>query len=91
MTPLSSNCWVVTIDYSEDGYVKDDDASKINYDDLLKQMQAGVAENNKTRKEKGYPTVTCSAGRRTAALRFAPRINFIGPRNSSSKARPVTR
>jgi uncharacterized membrane-anchored protein len=57
LTPLSSNCWVVTIDYSEDGYVKDDDASKINYDDLLKQMQAGVAEENKTRKEKGYPTV----------------------------------
>ena len=57
MTPLSTNCWVVTIHYSEDGYVKDDDASKINYDDLLKQMQAGVAESNKVRKEKGYPTV----------------------------------
>jgi uncharacterized membrane-anchored protein len=57
MTPISSNCWVVTIDYSEDGYVKDDDASKINYDDLLKKMQAGVAEENKARKEKGYPTV----------------------------------
>jgi len=57
MTPLSTNCWVVTIDYDEDGYVKDDDASKINYDDLLKKMQAGVAESNKIRKEKGYPTV----------------------------------
>jgi uncharacterized membrane-anchored protein len=57
MTPLSTNCWVVTIDYSEDGYVKDDDASKINYDDLLKKMQAGVAESNKARKREGYPTV----------------------------------
>jgi len=57
MTPISSNCWVVTIDYSEGGYVKDDDASKINYDDLLKKMQAGVVEENKARKEKGYPTV----------------------------------
>ena len=57
MTPLDTNGWVVTINYSEDGYVKDDDASKINYDDLLKQMQAGVAESNKVRKEKGYPTV----------------------------------
>jgi uncharacterized membrane-anchored protein len=56
MTPLSSNCWVVTIDYSEDGYVKDDDAGKINYDDLLKQMQKAVEENNKERQEKGYPT-----------------------------------
>jgi uncharacterized membrane-anchored protein len=57
MTPISSNCWVVTIDYSEGGYVKDDDASKINYDDLLKQMQQDVTEENKLRKEKGYPTV----------------------------------
>src|SRR6267142_1129904 len=57
MTPLSTNCWVVTIDYNEDGYVKDDDASKINYDDLLKKMQKGVAESNKVRKQEGYPTV----------------------------------
>ncbi len=57
ITPLSSNAWVVTIDYSEEGFVKDDDASKINYDDLLKQMQQGTAESNKMRKEKGYPTV----------------------------------
>ncbi|HWY29731.1 MAG TPA: DUF2167 domain-containing protein [Candidatus Acidoferrum sp.] len=56
MTPLSSNCWVVTIDYDEDGYVKDNDAGKINYDDLLKQMQKSVEESNKIRREKGYPT-----------------------------------
>jgi uncharacterized membrane-anchored protein len=56
MTPLSSNCWVVTIDYDEDGYVKDGDAGKINYDDLLKQMQKSVEESNKVREEKGYPT-----------------------------------
>lgn len=58
MTPLSSNVWVVTIDYSEDGYVKDTDAATINYDKLLKQMQQGLAEENKTRHEKGYPTIT---------------------------------
>ena len=58
MTPLSTNCWVVTIDYSEDGYVKDDDASKINYDDLLKKMQKGIAANNKARQEQGYPAIT---------------------------------
>ena len=58
LTPISSNCWVVTIDYNEDGYVKDNDASKINYDDLLKKMQAGVAEANKQREAKGYPAVT---------------------------------
>jgi uncharacterized membrane-anchored protein len=58
MTPLDTNCWVVTIDYSEDGYVKDDDASKINYDDLLKQMQKGIAENNVERQKQGYPPIT---------------------------------
>ena len=58
MTPISSNCWVVTIHYSEDGYVKDGDAGKINYDDLLKQMQKGIAENNKAREEHGYPDIT---------------------------------
>jgi uncharacterized membrane-anchored protein len=57
MTPMSSNCWVVTISYDQDGYVKDDDANKINYDDLLKQMQQAVQENNKVRQEKGYPSV----------------------------------
>jgi uncharacterized membrane-anchored protein len=58
MTPVSSNAWVVTIDYSEDGYVKDDDASKINYDDLLKKMQQSISEENKARQEHGYPTIT---------------------------------
>ncbi len=58
MTPLSSNVWVVTVQYTEDGFVKDDEASKINYDDLLKQMQKGIAENNKARSEKGYPAIT---------------------------------
>ena len=53
-----SNRWAVIIEYTEDGFVKDDDASKINYDDLLKQMQKGIAEGNEVRKEKGYPTVT---------------------------------
>ena len=58
LSPLATNCWVVTIDYSEDGYVKDDDAAKINYDDLLKKMQKGIATENKARQEQGYPTIT---------------------------------
>ena len=58
MTPVSSNCWVVTIDYNENGYVKDDDAAKINYDDLLKKMQAGIAENNQARQKAGYPAIS---------------------------------
>jgi uncharacterized membrane-anchored protein len=58
LTPLDSNCWVVTIEYSEDGYVKDGDASKINYDDLLKKMQKGIADENAERQKQGYPAIT---------------------------------
>ena len=58
LTPLSSNCWVVTIDFSDDGYVKDDDAGKIKYDELLKQMQKAIADNNESRKSQGYPAIT---------------------------------
>jgi len=54
--PLSRNNWAVTISYVEDGYVKDSDAAKINYDDLLKQMQTGVKEANQERAKLGYPT-----------------------------------
>lgn len=57
MTPINSNAWVVTIEYNEQGFVKDDDANKINYDDLLQKMQKGVAEENKERQKEGYPTV----------------------------------
>jgi uncharacterized membrane-anchored protein len=55
-TPLDSNCWVVTLSYAGDGYVKDSDANKINYDKLLTQMQKAVHEADKERVQKGYPS-----------------------------------
>lgn len=47
--------WAVIISYEEDGYVKDDDAEKIDYADLLRTMQAGTKEANKERVKLGYP------------------------------------
>jgi uncharacterized membrane-anchored protein len=58
LTPLDSNCWVVTIEYTADGYVKDSDAAKINYDDLLKKMQKGMSDDNVKRQKDGYPALT---------------------------------
>lgn len=55
--PTDPEGWGVVITYEEDGYVKDDDATKINYDDLLKQMKEGTVEANKIREKKGYPPV----------------------------------
>jgi uncharacterized membrane-anchored protein len=55
--PLERGCWLVTIAYSDQGFVKDDDAAHINFDDLLKRMQASTRENNQILTENGYPTV----------------------------------
>jgi uncharacterized membrane-anchored protein len=55
--PTDPDGWGVVITYEEDGYVKDDDAAKINYDDLLKQMKEGTAEANKVREKKGYSAI----------------------------------
>lgn len=90
MTPLSSNVWVVTLSYVEDGYVKDTDASKINYDDLLKDMKKGIAENNKARQEKGYPAITLVGwaatphyDAETHKLYWAKQVKFEGEENDT--------
>ena len=57
-SPLSQTGWGVLITYEGDGHVSDADADTIKYDDLLKDMQAAVLENNVARKEQGYPAMT---------------------------------
>lgn len=51
------SAWFIVIQYDEDGYVKDDDAEKINYADLLKQMQSSISESNEERVKEGYPSL----------------------------------
>ena len=55
---LSENGWAFVITYSEMGYVKDDDADDIDYDELLKQMQKETEDNNSVRKVQGYEPIT---------------------------------
>ncbi len=52
--PFSPNAWAVVISFNEDGYVKDDDASSIDYDKLLAGMKEGVAVESKKRVDAGY-------------------------------------
>lgn len=47
-----SQHWWASIEYADEGYVKDDE--KIDADDLLKQMKEGQDQNNEFRKEKGF-------------------------------------
>jgi uncharacterized membrane-anchored protein len=56
-SPFKSNSWCVVIQYEEDGYVKDNDAEKINYTKLLKEMKEETTKDNKERAKEGYPTV----------------------------------
>jgi len=51
------NAWFIVMQYDEDGYVKDDDAEKINYTDLLKQMQTSISEANEERAKEGYSSL----------------------------------
>jgi len=54
--PFDQDSWCVIIDYSEDGFVSDSDAEKINYSDLLKKMKQGTQAANEERKKNGYPS-----------------------------------
>ena len=55
--PFQSNAWCIVLSFEEDGYVKDDDASKLNYTKLLKQMQEGTRAASAERVKEGYPPI----------------------------------
>ncbi|SDS56980.1 DUF2167 domain-containing protein [Opitutus sp. GAS368] len=55
--PLGGADWAVVLSFSDDGYVKDDDAAKIDYADLLKKMKEDTTGANKERTEAGYPPI----------------------------------
>lgn len=51
------NSWAVVLTYSEDGYVSDAEAAKIDYNELLKTMQEDTAGANEEREAAGYGRV----------------------------------
>src|SRR5690349_16127045 len=51
---LSREGWGIIVTYDEDGYVKDDDAAKIDYSSLLKDMQKATRDANPERLKAGY-------------------------------------
>ncbi|TAJ09756.1 DUF2167 domain-containing protein [Marinilabiliaceae bacterium JC017] len=55
---LSDSSWVFNIEYEEIGYVEDEDASDIDYDDLLEDLQEETEEGNAQREELGYETIS---------------------------------
>ncbi len=55
--PFAEHSYAFVVTFDEMGYVKDEDADKINYDDLLKQIQKEEVEENVTRKKEGYGSI----------------------------------
>jgi len=56
--PLGSDhSWAVLVTFSDEGYVSDEDAHKIDYADLLKDMKEGTHDSNADRKSAGYPSM----------------------------------
>jgi uncharacterized membrane-anchored protein len=52
------NSWAFIITYEELGYVKDDDADEIDYDELLQEMQKDMKGENEEREKNGYEAIT---------------------------------
>lgn len=56
MSPLSTDfSYAVEISYSDEGYIDDEDAKDLDYEDLLEEMQDAMKEANPERKKMGYP------------------------------------
>ncbi len=56
-TPFDENAWAATIRYDEDGYVSDEDADHIDYDELLADMKKGTREASRERVKQGYEPI----------------------------------
>jgi uncharacterized membrane-anchored protein len=55
-TPVDET-WGAVITFDEDGYVSDEDAGKINYGELLQQMQEGTRLASEERVKQGFSTL----------------------------------
>ena len=57
VSPLSQDSWAVVVTYEPDGYVSDKDAEKINYAELLSQMQKAWFQLTRSVRKAGYEPV----------------------------------
>ena len=55
--PMDDHTWGVVIFYNDVGYVSDSDADAINYNELLKSLQADTRQSNAWRQENGFGTI----------------------------------
>ncbi|MES2544324.1 MAG: DUF2167 domain-containing protein [Bacteroidota bacterium] len=54
---MKANSWMFVLSYQADGYVEDDDAAEIDYDELLETMKEDIKVENEERVKGGYEAV----------------------------------
>lgn len=57
VTAFDEESWAAVISYEPMGYVPDDDADSIDYDELLVEMQQDTRDGNEERTKQGYPAI----------------------------------
>lgn len=57
VTAFDDNSWAVTIEYSDDGFVSDEDAADIDYNELLEEVKSDTKEASKERVKQGYESI----------------------------------
>lgn len=82
--------WII-FSYDDSGHVKDDEKDKIDADELLKFRREGIAESNKTRKERGIRELEIVGwamppqyNDTTKTLEWALRIKSLGGQGGES-------
>ncbi len=88
VSPLTAEGWGIVISFDADGYVNDDDAATIDYDKMMKEMQASEAAGNEARKKAGFGAAHLvgwaeppSYDRATHKLYWAKELAFEGNEN----------
>lgn len=54
---LDDSTYAIIISYSEEGYVDDEDAEDLDYDELIETMQEDAQKANPMRIQQGYPSI----------------------------------
>ncbi len=57
LSPFDDGGWAVIVTYIDDGHVDDEDAQKIDYAEMLEEMQEGTRSANEARQDAGYGSV----------------------------------
>jgi uncharacterized membrane-anchored protein len=55
--PFDEATYAIDISYSEEGYIDDDDAKDLKYDEMLTEMQQDARDGNPARVQEGYAAV----------------------------------